>query len=279
MNKLIIAIFLISLAGNGYSQTSNNVYEVYAVPFAKVKSYMQAKAFAINPVVPDSVKVIFMTWLLKGNNGRTVLVDAGLQRKSKYFNDQITDFVRPDSSLAGMGIKAADITDIIITHPHFDHIGGLELFPNARFWMQKKDYSYFVTDAWQKGGNAGGFDSTDVTVLAGLNAAGRMQLVDGDDIEIIPGIKVYIGSRHTYESQFAVVNTSTDKVLIASDNCWFYYNLDHMISIPVTFDPVGYVNTLKRMKTLVKPELIIPGHDAKIFDRFTKVKNGIVRIR
>jgi glyoxylase-like metal-dependent hydrolase (beta-lactamase superfamily II) len=279
MNKLIIGILLISLASSGYSQATSNIYEVYAVPFAKYGPYMQAKDFAINPVVQDSVKVVFMTWLLKGNNGRTVLVDAGFQRKSKLFNDRITDFVRPDSSLSPMGIKPGDITDIIITHPHPDHIGGLELFPNARFWMQKKDYSYFVTDAWQKGGNSGGFDSTDVTVLAGLNAAGRMQLVDGDDIEIIPGIKVYIGSRHTYESQFAVVNTSTDKVLIASDNCWFYYNLDHMISIPPTFDPVGYVNQLKRMKTLVKPELIIPGHDSKIFDRFTKVKDGIVRIR
>jgi glyoxylase-like metal-dependent hydrolase (beta-lactamase superfamily II) len=279
MNKLIIGIFWVSLALKGYSQTSNNIYEVYAIPFAKVKPYILVKDISINPVVPDSVKVVFMTWLLKGNNGRTVLVDAGFQRNSKYINGGITDFVRPDSTLAGLGIKPGDITDIIITHPHWDHIGGLELFPNARFWMQKKDYTYFVTDAWQKGGNSRGFDSTDVTVLAGLNAAGRLQLVDGDDIEIIPGIKVYIGSKHTYESQYAVVNTSTDKVLIASDNCWFYYNLDHMISIPLTLDPVGYVNALQRMKTLVKPELIIPGHDAKIFDRFTKVKDGIVRIR
>jgi len=220
-----------------------------------------------------------MTWLLKGNNGRTVLVDAGFQRKSKYFSGGITDFIRPDSSLASMNIEPGDITDIIISHPHWDHIGCLEFFPNARFWMQRNDYNYFVTTAWQKGGNSSGFDSADVVILSGLNAAGRLQLVDGDDIEIIPGIKAYIGSRHTYESQFVVVNTSTDKVLIASDNCWFYYNLDQMISIPLTFDPVAYVNSLKRMKTLVKTELIIPGHDAKIFERFTKVKEGIVRIR
>jgi glyoxylase-like metal-dependent hydrolase (beta-lactamase superfamily II) len=279
MSKLVIGILLITLASSGFSQTTSNVYEVYAVPFSKLKQYLPAKDISINPVVQDSVKLVFMTWLLRGNNGKTILVDAGFQRKSKYFVDVITDFVRPDSSLAGMGIKPGDITDIIISHPHFDHIGGLELFPNAMIWMQKKDYSYFVTDVWQKGGNPMGFDSTDVTVIAGLNAAGRVQLVDGDDIEIIPGIKVYTGSKHTYESQYVVVNSATDKVLIASDNCWFYYNLDHMISIPMTFDPVAYVNSLKRMKTLVKPELIIPGHDAKIFDRFTKVKNGIVKIR
>ncbi len=279
MNKLIIIILLTSLITNGYSQTTKNVYEVYAVPFSKLKQYLPAKDISINAVVPDSVKLVFMTWLLKGNNGKTILVDAGFQRKSKYFGEVITDFVRPDSSLASLNIKPGDITDIIISHPHFDHIGALELFPNAMVWMQKKDYSYFVTDLWQKGGNSMGFDSLDVTVVAGLNAAGRLQLVDGDDIEIIPGIKVYTGSKHTYESQFVVVNSATDKVLIASDNCWFYYNLDHMLSIPMTFDPVAYVNTLKRMKTLVKPELIIPGHDAKIFERFTKMKDGIVKIR
>lgn len=124
-----------------------------------------------------------------------------------------------------------------------------------------------------------GFDSSDVLKLADLNTKGRLQLVNGDGVEIIPGIKVYIGSKHTYESQFAVINTSTDKVLIASDNCWFYYNLDNMISIPITFDPDAYVKSLQRMKTLVKPALIIPGHDGKIFERFTKVKDGIVRIR
>lgn len=279
MSKLVIGILLIFLSLRVFSQGVNDIYEIYAIPFAKVKPYVQAKDISINPVVKDSVKVVFMTWLLKGSNGRTVLVDAGFKRNSKFFSAGITDFIRPDSSLAGMNIKPGDITDIIISHPHWDHIGCLELFPNARFWMQKKDYSYFVTDAWQKGGNSMGFDSTDVTVLSGLNAAGRMQLVDGDDIEIIPGIKAYIGSRHTFESQFVVVNTSTDKVLVASDNCWFYYNLDHMISIPLTIDPVGYVKSLQRMKTLVKPELIVPGHDAKIFERFTKVKDGIVRIR
>ena len=141
MNKLITGILLISLVANGYSQTSSNIYEVYAVPFATVNSYVQAKDISINPVVQDSVKVVFMTWLLKGNNGRTVLVDAGFQRKSKYFFNGISDFVRPDSSLASMSIKPGDITDIIISHPHWDHIGCLEFFPNARFWMQKKDYS------------------------------------------------------------------------------------------------------------------------------------------
>lgn len=255
----------------------NNTYEVYAIEFATVPVFWPAKEIAINPTV--NVKAIFMTWLLKGNNGRIILIDAGFQRESKFFGDWLQNFIRPDSSLQKINLKAEDITDVIITHPHWDHIGGVYLFSKATIWMQKNDYSYFVTEAWQKGGNTVGLDSSDVSRIADLNAKGRIQLINGDDIEIIPGIKVYIGSKHTYESQYMVVNTANDKVLIASDNCWFYYNLKYMISIPITFDPQAYVKAMQRMKTLVNPDLIIPGHDSKIFEKFTKVKEGVVRIR
>jgi hypothetical protein len=72
-----------------------------------------------------------------------------------------------------------------------------------------------------KRGNSIGFDSTDVPKIADLNAKRRINLINGDNIEIIPGIKVCTGSEHTYESQFVVANTSTEKVLVASDNIGF----------------------------------------------------------
>lgn len=276
--KRLILFYFVFFSSTILAQKSNT-YEVYAIEFAKGSGYLPAKEIAINPTVNDSVKVVFMTWLVKSNNGRTILVDAGFHRESKFSGNWLMDFVRPDSSLHKMGLRPDDITDVIITHPHWDHIGGVDLFPKATIWMQKNDYSYFVTDAWQNGGNTAGFDSSDVPKIADLNAKGKIQLVNGDDVEIIPGIKVYIGSKHTYESQYVVVNTSTDKVLIASDNIWFYYNLNNMISIPLTFDPQAYVKAMQRMKTLVNPDLIIPGHDSKIFEKFTKVKEGVVRIR
>ena len=67
--------------------------------------------------------------------------------------------------------------------------------------------------------------------------------------------------------------------MLASDNIWFYYYLEHMISIPLTFDPQGYVRQMQRMKILVKPELIIPAHRAEVMEKFPKVLIGVVRIR
>jgi len=65
---------------------------------------------------------------------------------------------------------------------------------------------------------------------------------------------------------YVMVKTRKDKVILASDNCWFYYNLNNLISIPkYTFDAKAYIRQLQRMKTL-QPDtnLIIPGHDPVI---------------
>jgi glyoxylase-like metal-dependent hydrolase (beta-lactamase superfamily II) len=65
-----------------------------------------------------------------------------------------------------------------------------------------------------------------------------------------------------------------------SDDSWFYYNLDHLLSIPLVFDTNAYVKQLRRMKTLVAdPRLIIPGHDALVLTRFKKVAEGVVQIQ
>jgi glyoxylase-like metal-dependent hydrolase (beta-lactamase superfamily II) len=76
------------------------------------------------------------------------------------------------------------------------------------------------------------------------------------------------------------VNTSAEKVLLASDDVWFYYNLQNLLSVPLTFDADAYIRQLRRMKTLVSnPDLIIPGHDVLVLSKFPSVAKGVVRIR
>lgn len=118
-------------------------------------------------------------------------------------------------------------------------------------------------------------------MLAGVNVDGRLNLVDRDDKEIIPGIRVYTGSRHTFNSQYVLVSTGKERVILASDNIWVYYSLEHMKPAPAfgTFDQAGYVKAMARMKTLVsKEKYIIPGHDARVFKTFTKVADRVVKI-
>ena len=99
---------------------------------------------------------------------------------------------------------------------------------------------------------------------------------------MIPGIKVYTGSRNTFNSQFVQVITGHYRIILASDNVYTYYNLNHLISAlkDETFDTTPYVKSMVRMKTLVSNlKCIIPGHDALLFSKFPKVLEGVIKIK
>lgn len=142
-------------------------------------------------------------------------------------------------------------------------MGGIDLFPNATIWIQKREFEYYVGSAWQEGRHHGGIDIEDIVTLVRHNAAGKVRLIDGDDIEILPGIRVYTGARHTFASQYILVETAPPYIL-ASDNCYLYRNLESILPVR-TFQPAdgpSNIASLKRMVSLAgAAERVIPGHD------------------
>lgn len=269
----VLVLLILSL--QAFSQAP--VYQVYAVAFTN--PIREAGKWSATRNAPDTLEMCFMVWLIKGNNGKVILVDAGYILSDSARKVDKTGYVQPDRALQKLKIEPGDVTDVIVSHPHYDHIGGIDLFPKATVWMQKDDYDYFVGAAWQKGGQSMGLRKEHVKKMVDFNLEGRLRLVKGDNLEIMDGIRVFIGSRHTYESQYVQVTTGKEKIIIASDNIWFYHNLDNLSPATLTFDSTGYINQMKRMKTLASDQrLIIPGHDVKIFERFPKISEGIVKI-
>src|SRR4030095_7237917 len=249
--SILVLVVILDFANCLHAQNSRS-YKIYALEFAE-KGEMPISFLVLNGPEKDSVNLIFMTWLIKSDEGKNILVDAGFLGEVDEAKDfGVRNYIRPDSLLTELGINAKDITDIILTHPHWDHMDAISLFPNAQVYMQKQDYNYFVGDAWQKDGNHGGFNARDVSYLVNLNLLGRLTLVDGDDKELFPGIKVYTGSRHTFNSQYVLVQTGADKIVIAYHNIWINYNLNHLQPPPPygTWDADGYVKAMQRMKTM-----------------------------
>jgi glyoxylase-like metal-dependent hydrolase (beta-lactamase superfamily II) len=169
------------------------------------------------------------------------------------------------------GVQPEEITDIVVSHSHWDHLGGIDLFPKAAVWIQKEEFRYYTGDAWQQGGSHGGIDPEDVHQLVELNTEGRLQLVGGDDVEIFPGIRAYTGARHTYASQYLRIDGNPAFVL-ASDNCYLYRNLsEHKAS--ATFSDADHTANIKNQERMIQlaggnPDRVIPGHDTLQFQKY-----------
>ncbi len=278
MNKILFRVLiLVSIHANA----QNPGYEIYALKYAAVSFTLPLSALVLDAPQKDSMHADFLIWLVKGNN-RIVLVDAGFNSDIEDAKDfGVINFLRPDSVLFKLNLQAKDVTDIILTHPHWDHADGVDLFPNSQVWIQKEDYNYCVSGAWQKNGKKD-YHKRVARKLLELNIAGRLTLVDGDNKEILPGISVYTGSRHTYNSQYVLVKTGSEKIILASDNAYTYYNVNHLKSAPkdATWDISGYIKAIVRMKTLASDtKFIIPGHDPLVFKNFPAVAEGVARIK
>ncbi len=276
MKRFWLAGILAALLG----ATSAPEYTIQAIRYASSPD-VPVSALVIGGPKDVKVDIAMVVWLIRGG-GRTILFDSGFHRDTFLKNFPMKDFLRPDEAVKLAGVKPEELTDIVISHAHWDHMGGIDLFPKASVWIQKEEYRYYTGDAWQTGGNHGGIDPEDVKQLLQLNTEGRIHLVDGDNVEIFPGIRAYTGSRHTYASQYLRVDRNPPFVL-ASDNCYFYLNLSsHLAS--ATFseaDQPGNIAAQSRMIQLAgSADRVVPGHDALQFQKFPTSTDGrIAKIR
>ena len=114
-------------------------YKVYAIRFASMAHPTPISMWSDKGPDNDSVQIDFSIWLIKGDNGKNILVDAGFRSditEAKEF--EVANYIRPDSALAKVGLKPGDITDIILSHPHWDHIDGSDFSPTPTSGSRRK---------------------------------------------------------------------------------------------------------------------------------------------
>lgn len=252
-------------------------YDVFAVRYGTLPGY-KVSSLVAGADTSRRIDIAMMVWLLKGPAGRNVLVDAGFHRADLVQRNKPTGFMPASEAVARAGVTADQVTDVIISHIHWDHLDGIDLFPRARVWIQREEFNYYLDSAGTAKNRT--IDAGDAKVLGAIAREGRLMLIDGDGVEIMPGISVYIGGKHTFQSQYAAVQTNSGTVVIASDNMYLYENLEKHAPIAQTLDAASNLRAQARMAAMASsPRLLVPGHDPEVFLRFPTPGNGVAAIR
>lgn len=143
-------------------------------------------------------------FLVRGGGDRVVLVDAGIGR----FDSPVFQGGRLLENLAAVGVAPGDVTDVLFTHLHFDHVGwateqGEIVFPNATYRCDAADWAHFV-----------GHDERATGKLQPIE--GRLSTWEGSGT-ILPGIDRMAAPGHTPGSTIMVLSSGTERALLLGD--------------------------------------------------------------
>jgi N-acyl homoserine lactone hydrolase len=190
--------------------------------------------------------------------------DSGLMMQKKF---RVDPYITPAAALASIGRTPQDVTHVIITHAHYDHMGALSSFPNAHFYLQRNELK---TWRWALGLGSR-FDQItaacnpdDVAQAESLIEQGRMTLLDGAMQELLPGISIEVAENaHSYALQYPVIDTiSAGRYIGASDVAFSRLNLtgynNDGVMIPLGFgvgSPTNMLLALDKVWSLVQGEI------------------------
>ncbi len=225
-------------------------YSIWVLEYAAVELF-PFSVMMYGPQHRGTRKLPYAYALLKGR-GETILIDTGYDHVAygKELADAygVSNYHGPREVLAECGTKPEDVTSVFITHAHFDHMGAIHMFPNAKFYVQKSEIDKWVwalTLGAQYRFLVGGGDPADIVRAVEAAKEGRMILIDGDQEDVLPGIDVHLAAdTHTYGSMYVTIRNdgarnSTDKWIFAGDLIYTYDNLTGLDPQAPQIVPIG----------------------------------------
>jgi glyoxylase-like metal-dependent hydrolase (beta-lactamase superfamily II) len=230
-------------------------YEIHAIHLGSTKD-AHRNLFIADPSLPKRIPVAFSLWVIVGG-GRTILVDTGFTNRNMIDQWRIQDYRHPVNALSDAGFEKEQITDLVITHGHWDHIGGLHLFEPPRVWINKKVFG--------KLNKLGGVHQ----LLRKANHSGRLN-VTKEIQAIAPGIAVVPVGLHAPGFQYVVVKTPNGIWVLASDIAPLFANFTRRIPTGQTESPEKTLEIQQTILALTGGDVhrIIPGHEPGVY------KNG-----
>jgi glyoxylase-like metal-dependent hydrolase (beta-lactamase superfamily II) len=246
-------------------------WEVYAIRYGRHERTAQTNFLLPVPDAHEAMPLDYFIWLLRAPDGQEIVVDTGFDEETAAGRGRtISRNVR--DSLKAMGTDAAKVSDVIITHLHYDHAGSLGMFPGAKFHLQEREMHFATGRHMCVHAIRLPFEAAHVVAMVKALYADRVVFHDGDG-EVAAGVSVHRVGGHSDGLQVVRVQTARGPVVLASDAMHFYANALSGNPFPIIFDLGAMAAGWRAAKKLAGGDdgRVIPGHDPDVRRRFPEV--------
>lgn len=236
-----------------------NDWEVYAIKYADRNARTRADSFILDDDHAAPHAMDYYLWLLRRGT-QVILVDTG------YDTDEGLSRGRPIAmdpreALLPFGIAPEAIQQVIVTHLHYDHAGGLHLFPNATLHMQAAEMAFATGPCMCHDTLRAPFSAGHICEAVKRLYSGKVVFHDGD-AELADGVTVHCIGGHSRGLQCVRVRTASGWMVLASDASHYYENFMARKPFPIVVDLQDMLDGFDKLQSLASaPGLIIPGHD------------------
>ncbi|CTQ50213.1 N-acyl homoserine lactonase family protein [Jannaschia donghaensis] len=249
-----------------------SVWDVTAIRYADRTARIRADSFIFDDDHAAPHPMDYFMWLLRREE-EVILVDTGYDGPEGNRRDRPI-LIDPRDALKPYGLTADDITTVIVTHLHYDHAGGLHLFPNATLHIQASEMAYATGPCMCHAVLRMPFTGDHICEAVKRLHSGRVVFADGD-AQVAEGVTVHRIGGHSKGLQAVRVRTQAGWLCLASDAAHFYENFLTGQPFPIVVDVAEMLEGFAILRRLAsRPELIVPGHDPLVRDLFPADSRG-----